>query len=110
MDVRSSSGVSRYGSGTPSTLDYQSNKVFPEHFHSDYAQRNAVVFIPQCDDVRAALHGVRSGGARQYSGDRDHIMLTPSSLFGGGTYDVILYALVHKQIHKRNNHFAVENA
>ena len=76
----------------------------------DYAQRNAVVFIPQCDDVRAALHGVRSGGARQYSGDRDHIMLTPSNEFGGGTYDVILYALVHKQIHKRNNHFAVESA
>ena len=110
VDVRTSSGVSRYGSGTPSTLDYQTSKVFPEHFQSDYAKRNAVVFIPQCDDVRAALHGVRSGGARQYSGDRDHIMLTPAPDFGGGTFDVIVYALVHKQIHKRSNHFAVENA
>ena len=100
VDVRSSSGVSRYGSGTPSTLDYQSNKVFPEHFHSDYAQRNAVVFIPQCDDVRAALHGVRSGGARQYSGDRDHIMGAPSKI-------IIFYRSVSKRpktpqnVHKR---------
>jgi hypothetical protein len=108
VDVKTSSGVSRYGSGSPSTLDYQSNKIFPEHFPSDYAKRNAVVFIPQCADVRAALHGIRSGGARKYSGDRDYIELTPDASFGGGNFEVCVYAICQKQIHKRNSHLAVE--
>ena len=111
IDVKSVSNVSRWGAGQPVRDDYCRSYLFPRHFPgSNYAQNRAVIFVPFADDVKAALHGVGSGGCMSFSSARDTLEVTPGAQFASGQYDCVLVALMYKLAHTRNGDVSIENA
>ena len=111
VDLKNAAGRSEFGEGQPVDEDYLRHFIGARSIGNNFASQNACVLIPNCDSIRAALSGVRSGGYRTYKGDRDTIAITPGAGFASGQYQVVVYAFIFKMLHKSpDGTLVVENA
>jgi hypothetical protein len=110
VDFKSASGKSIFGSGQPLDLDYLMDWVWAHTTGTNYAQYNGAIVIPFCDDLKAALSGVRSGGGHVMRSDRDYVSITPPAGFASGVHDIVVYGLMRKQVHAFKGQLSVENA
>lgn len=111
IDFKSASNSSIYGAGQPQRYDYLQGFVFPQHFDSNYNRNQQAIVIPFCDDLHAALNGVRSGGFQVLDASKAYVSITPAAI-PAGNYDIVAYALMFKMRHKRapGAQISVENA
>jgi len=110
IDLKTAAGRSAFGEGVPVDDALVRDLIWARQVGNNFLAQNACVVIPCCDSIRAALSGVRSGGSRQYRGDRETISIVPGAAFSSGTYQVTVYAYVFKSLHKHNGNLIVENA
>ena len=69
-----------------------------------------MIFVPLCDDVKAALkHGRTDGGGLPLRSERTILEITPHSGWSSSSYDVVILGLKYRQANLRGNDVSIED-
>jgi hypothetical protein len=106
FDVLDATGKSIYGNGQAVDFTVYRSDIHPSNFATNF--NNAIgrgwLVIPFCQDLKSAYHGVKDGFMR-FDQNRKYVSLTTTSGHSNGTYDVKIYAFVHRKLSSSGGKF-----
>ena len=109
VDIQNSSGKSMFGNGSPVPYGFLNSEVFNSHITTDWNVFKNSILIPFCHNVTNSHHGVKDSFL-PLRGQRHYVAITPNnSTWVNGTYDVRIYAFIHRTLAHHNGRFTASD-